>query len=773
MRPPDSLHARGGLAAKARPHAAALALVIAALLAYANSFHGPFIFDDLLNITSNKSIRHAWPPWEALRGDYMTGVAGRPAVNFSFALNQAVFGNNPWGWHATNLGIHILAALALFGIIRRTFNSPSLAPRFGPASRFLAFACALLWVVHPINTMAVTYITQRLESLMGLCFLACLYFAVRAWESPRSWPWRLACVLCCLAGVLSKEVMVTAPFLVLAYDVVFVHGSPREALKKSASLYAGLFLCLVVLCLLLLSGHTVDTAYEDKAQLGGLRYALTQPGVILYMIRLIAWPNALCLDYGDAIWDLAGKPLATPLNIILYFLVLAVLAILTLVALYKRSAWGFLSAWFFGILAPTSSFVPLRCFVEEHRMYLPSAALIVAVVAGIYALCGPWLAQRPKPRAMARAAGVGLTAVLALALGAVTHNRNNDFSSALAIWQDTAAKRPQNPRALNNLGMELNGQKKYAQAMALFQKALSLGEDPAKVHCNMGISLAGMGRHELAVAQFEQALKTAPGLVNAHHYLATSLMRLGKNQDAVAHYQKAVSLAPDDAVIRYALGKALGRAGRLQEARASLEKAVSLDGANANAHFELANTYAALGMANQAVDHYRQTLKTAPNHALAHKNLGTALFAMGKYAEAADHLQQACALCPQDASLYLGLARARAREGKVAEAVNVCERAVALSPGSPAAQGLMGLLLLTLGKNRQAAIRMRQAVAGIPGNAELETLLGVALARTGACGESVEHLSRALEIAPGYAPAKNTLTIVSRDCAARFGSKRK
>jgi protein O-mannosyl-transferase len=156
-----------------------LLVVAAGLLAYHNSFTGPFILDDVLSIPDNPTIRHLWPISQVLSPPALAGVGGRPVVNLSLAINYAFDGTEVWGYHALNLAIHILAGLTLFGIVRRTLLQPMLRGRFGAVADGLAMATAVIWVVHPLQTEAVTYLSQRAESLMGLFYLLTLYCFIR------------------------------------------------------------------------------------------------------------------------------------------------------------------------------------------------------------------------------------------------------------------------------------------------------------------------------------------------------------------------------------------------------------------------------------------------------------------------------------------------------------------------------------------------------------------------------------------------------------------
>jgi len=173
-------------------------IIFAGVATYHNCFVVPFLLDDVESIAQNPTIRHLWPIWQALSPSATSMVGGRPVVNLSFAFNYAVGGLVPWGYHALNLAIHILAGLALFGVVRRTLLQPSLRERLGPSAARWALAAAVLWTVHPLQTEAVTYISQRCESLMGLFYLLTLYCFIRGADSQRSDRWFALSVMACL-----------------------------------------------------------------------------------------------------------------------------------------------------------------------------------------------------------------------------------------------------------------------------------------------------------------------------------------------------------------------------------------------------------------------------------------------------------------------------------------------------------------------------------------------------------------------------------------------
>src|SRR5271170_846359 len=275
-------------------------IVVAGIAAYHNSFHGPFIFDDIYAIAENPSIRRISdlravlvPPHEAATAQ------GRPVLNLSLAINYALGGADPAGYHYGNLLIHLAAGLALLGIVRRTLLLPLMRPRFGEAALPLAFATAAIWTVHPLQTEAVTYTIQRAESLMGLFYLLTLYCFVRGVQSAGPTRWWAAAFGSCLLGMGTKEVMVSAPVMVLLYDRTFVSGSFKEAWRRHGRVIFALACTWLLLGVLVVSGGG-----NRGGSVGfGVRtpwwaYELTQGEAIIRYLRLCVWPHPLVFNYG-------------------------------------------------------------------------------------------------------------------------------------------------------------------------------------------------------------------------------------------------------------------------------------------------------------------------------------------------------------------------------------------------------------------------------------------------------------------------------------------
>lgn len=641
-----------------------LCLVGAGVAVFANSLAGPFVFDDGPAIVENPSIRQLWPINAVLHPAIDGGatVSGRPLVNLSFALNHAVSGYAVRGYHVTNLIIHLLGGLLLWGILRRSFHQPIVAGRYGKVALPLSLALAMIWLLHPLQTGAVTYIVQRAESLAGFWYLLTLYGFIKSARMTKGgrW-WLLGSVLACLLGMATKEIMVTAPLVVLLYDRTFVAGSFQAAWRQRRGYYLGLASTWLLLAVLVASTAGRGGTAGFNTSVSSWSYFLTQSEAIARYLRLVIWPDPLVFDYGTA-------TVARIAQVWPELLFLGALGLGTIWALGRKPVWGFAGAVFFLLLAPSSSFVPVASqTMAEHRMYLALIIPVLLIVLGLHRLIGQW--------------SYVVFSVVVLGCGWLTMERNEDYRTVERLWSDTVAKRPSNGRAHHELGKVFLEQGNYPEAMGRFQTAIRLQPLAMEPRYNLGIALVRQNRGEEAVAEYREALRLQPNAAEVHNNLAIALMHLGRLNEAEAQFQEGLRHHPDYAMGQSNLANFYLIHGRPTEAIAPARTAVRLNPNLVAARANLGSALAETGQLHAAAEEFAAVLRLQPDHDEAHYNLGNVMLEFDRVAEAIQHYEAALKANPGYFEPRRNLAFVLAQLGRKFEAIRHLEILRQLRPG--------------------------------------------------------------------------------------------
>jgi tetratricopeptide (TPR) repeat protein len=592
-----------------------LVLGAAVFLVYFPATRGPFIFDDSAAIVDNPSIRQLWP----LVGEGKSGgplnapkanpFCGRPLVNLSLAVNYYFDELDPFGYRVVHIVVHLLTSVILWAIVARTLRLEYFQGRFDRVAGPLSFAAALVWALHPVNTESVVYVTQRTELLMGMFYLATFYCSLRYWTTEQMAArasWLVLATVACTLGMVCKETMASAPVMVLLFERTFVAGSFRRVLSRSWPLYVGLALAWAPVIALNYSGPRTPGVDTEVAV---YEWWFTQAKVLFLYLKLAVWPWPLVIHYEIPYLKTVAE--AWP-----WLLTTGLLAIGTLVLLWRRSALGFVALWFFAVLSPTLVIPMIRETAAERRMYVPLAAIVPLLIVSAYVvLQQAWgygarragrESNRYGPMIVFSAAAIALAAVF----GYMSSRRMVAYQDELSLWQDAVVHQPHNPVVQVNLGRQ------FAQA----------GDLPK------------------AIVHFEEAVQVAPDFYQAHYNLARAREQSGRRQEAIEHYRKTLRLRPDEAAAHYNLGRLLEQTGHRQ----------------------------------QAVEHYRRAISVQPDFWAAHTNLGILQLNAGDVQGAIQSFETA--LRGQESlGAYTNLAMAYGLANRFSEAIPLAEKALDLA----------------------------------------------------------------------------------------------
>ena len=584
-------------------------IVLAGAATYANGLTNPFIFDDFGSVVRNPTIRDLTDLETVLSPPADTSVAHRPLVNLSFAVNYAIGELHVIGYRILNLALHLACALLIFAIARRTLVAAgSGGTRVAPSPRaaVVAGTIALVWVVHPLNSEVVDYISERSDSMMALCLLAALYASAYAQESSRPLRWRITSVASCAAGMACKETMVVAPIVILLYDGIYLAGGSVSgigaALRARWRYYAALAATWALLVPSVLSSASISSGGFSSAEATSWTYLLNQTEIVTRYFRLAIWPSSLVNYYGWA------RPL-TLTDVWIPAAFLTAIAFASVVWFLKAPRVGVLAVWVFVLLAPTSSIIAIAAEVgAERRMYLPLVCIVALAIIGLDRM---WRAAKPV---------LWVVGAMTVVLAIVTTVRNREYSSALTMARTVLARWP-TPMAHHLVGAELSFAGRRDEAIAELSIA---ARDYAPARYYLGRELGAAERFDDAVEALQAFVRDeprAPVVPMAHGLIADALVRRQRVAEAIPHYRIWLEADRSNATAWSSLALALLRTGRLDEAAGHAQQAVSLRPAEPVGHDVLARILAAQGKIDDARREFSRALELDPNYAPAREGL--------------------------------------------------------------------------------------------------------------------------------------------------------
>ena len=655
---------------------------------YANTFQAPFVYDDINYITKNDPNVHMTDlSWDQLKTAALDGKPkNRPIANISFALNYYFGRENPFGYHLVNLFIHLMTGAFLFILIRQTalldasLKYQAEAPP-GLSADWIAFLAVLIWLVHPVQTNAVTYMVQRMTSLAALFYILSLVLYIQgrlAMQKKRLAKASLyfsSCVIAGFCAVFTKQNAGMLPVFILLYEWFFFQD--LRPIRSKRLIFGGFTAILVFFAIgfFYLGADPFErilAAYQRREFTLPQR-VMTEWRVILYYVGLMVFPQSerLLLDHDYPLSDSLVAPFTTGISAVM------IVAIL-FVALYSAKSRRFLAfclIWFLGNLVIESSVIGIE-IVYEHRLYLPSMLMYALAVF----LLSRWLKSKYSVMAVFVA--------IALVFSLWTYQRNQVWASDVTFWKDVAKKSPRKARPLQNLAYSLQQDGQQAQAITYYEASLEIEAHPA-VYFNLGLSYVKEKRYVEAVDAYLQALKMgyrAPGI---HYHFAHALSMAGEFRAAISQYQAAIQQNPNNEGARVRLGQLTGFLDKCRTPEACLSQGIDESPDNMALRFKRGLIFEKQEQLDAAIKDYQYVLSRLPEsdrklYLLALNRLAMVYFQTGRIDEAMHLFAKGIRLAPEREHFYYHMAALEAVKGNADRSVKLLRKAIEKGFSDPA-----------------------------------------------------------------------------------------
>ena len=754
--------------------AGAAIIIVAVFVVFFPSINGGFVLDDDQLLSENELIKSSdglyrfWCTTESL--DYW------PVTNTSLWIEWRLWGNNPTGYHATNLVLHIVESLLIW-IILRKLSIPG------------AFLAAMIFAVHPVNVESVAWISQLKNTMAMLFFLlSILCYLKMEVPSPvfenglyripstlapgrhvsgRSSLWYCLSLAAFVLAMLSKGSVAVLPVLLLGI-VWWLH--PRRGLSKFLRSKNGtvpfasrgtvqiiaqqkwdcplnlwdllqtapFFLVAVVLAVVNMwfQKHGTEIVFRTA---GFTERLLGAGGVAWFYIYKAVLPINLVFIY--PLWHIeTGNPLW-------WLPLFAALAVTTVLWRYRHSwsrpllfAWGF----FCVALVPSMGFTDVGfmrySLVADRYQHIALIGVIALTAAG----WSVWH-QRVREAMYWAATIVAIVAVGVLAF--LTWRQSGIYRDVFTLYQATLEKNPDCCIAHNNLGSALVKAGRLQDAIEHYEQALRVNPDYPEAQANLGVALGKAGRFREAMEHYEQALRMRPDYAEVYYNMGLALVKTGQPEEAIEHYRFALALRPNYVDAHNNLGVALVQMGRPQEAIEHHEQALRLKPDYSEAHNNYGVALFQVGRLQEAIDQYHLALKLKPDYPEAYNNLGNAFKSAGQFQQAVEHYERALTLKSDYIEAHNNLGNALKSMGQFQQAIEHYDKALRFNPDFPEAHVNLGLTLVETGRPQEAIEHYKQALRLKPDFATLHFNLALAYVSMHQTSEAIVAAQKALELA--------------------------
>jgi len=614
--------------------AQAAVLIAAMAVIYAPSLNSQFQLDDGRIIVSNNYLRLPdLRPQSLWRAAVQDGGNNRPLPNLTMALNYYFNGYRPFGYHLVNLFILAATAFGVWLALNKLLGQLGYASARRPLAAWLA---AFLWSVHPVNIMAITYVSQRYVCMAGAFSVWSIYFFHLGNESgKRKWPYLALSGLLCALALLSKETALPLPLILLCYKLYFFDGLGRGWLKRNWKWGLALLIFYAVCAVILLRPGMSSRLATDVAKLpySVWQRSLSEPRALLWYLSLILFPfpNSISLFHDFQVSSSIFHPPFTAISMV------AVAAAVFLAVLKAREwkVFSFAVVWYLGQLIVEALPLPID-LVNEYRLYLGSLSIIAPAAAGLVLK-----SKNLRP-------ALGCLLLIAVIFAAFSRQRNQDWQTELTLLKDSSKKAPGSTLVWSLYCKALGKAGKFDLAVGACKIAIKSSPENYQAHLTLGVIYMQAGQMELAEEELKKAIKIYPNVYGAHNYLGFCYLQTGEMRLAETELRKAVELSRQSAVQpMFNLGLFYSLNGDHENAAKWFQAVIARDPYHAQAHYLFAQTNLILKKDSEYLAELRRVIELDPQGVQPRVELARALAERKQCPDALELIQNVPAREPE------------------------------------------------------------------------------------------------------------------------------
>ena len=631
-------------------HLSIILIIILGFAVYGNALNGEFIWDDEHLVKDNVYIKSPSHITKIFTKQIAASIGDRynfyrPLLIFTFMIDYSLWKLDVRGYHLSNILLHILVALSIFWLMNILYNDQG-----------ISLLTSLFFLVHPIHTEAIAYISGRADPLAAILMLLCFILYINEVSSKRIGVYTLM-LLSYILALLSRENSLILPALLLLYHYTFKKKLLAKKFLPILSI-AFIYILLRLTALKFLLPH-ISCPFTVFERMPGFFVAITN------YTRLMFLPFNLHMEYVNRLFQLTNLQVIAGMFILFSLLIYA---------FRKRDGNRlvfFSIAWLFITLLPVSNLYPLNAYMAEHWLYIPSIGFFLLLAKGL-----SFLYRRRGFRIVAILSIIGLLIFYSF----LTIRQNAYWREPLVFYERTLRYAPDSSRMYNNLGFIYYATDRNQEALAAYKRAIEINPDYAETYNNLAAIYKNINKNKEAIASLRKAIEINPGYAEAYNNLGLVYYNTNKNQEAIAAYKKAIEINPDLAKAYNNLGSVYYAVNKNQEAITAYKKAIEINPDLASVYNNLGNVYFAVNKNKEAIALYKEAIEINPGLAEAYNNLGNVYFAVNKNQEAVAAYKKANAANPGYVDAYYSLGRVYYTMNKNKEAIASLNKAIEINP---------------------------------------------------------------------------------------------